>query len=238
MDISLGLALSLEGGGALSPPTIAPVLDVTTELGINVAYLIWSASDKTTSPGFYYDVEVKIGTGSYSSLTTTTSRTYNDTQGAAAGETYTYRITPHNDYGGGPSSNTVGVVLPGESDGPILLGPDNTTNQQYVYDDFTLTWSAVAGAATYDLYKSTTDSSYTLWQADIAALFLDISLSAAFGVGNWWYVIANNGSGFYSGQSNHLNCIPVIPTPPATSRITEDAVTRLLEDGTTRTLEG
>jgi hypothetical protein len=235
MDISLGLALSLEGGGALTPPTIAPVLMVTTELGSDVAALSWTASDKTTSPGFYYDVEVDIDGGGYGSLTTTTSLTYNDTQGTAGGEIYTYRITPHNDAGGGISSNTVGVVLPGESDGPILLGPNNTTNPQYVYNDFTLTWSSIAGAATYDLYKSTTDSSYTLWQADIAATSLVILYSSAFGVGNWWYVIAHDGAGHYSSQSNHLECTPI--SAGATLRNLEDGTSRELENGTTRTLE-
>ena len=219
----------------LTAPTLAPVLVVTADLGSNTAHLSWSASNKISSPGFYYDIEVDVNGGGYSQITTSTNLSYNNTQAAPAGETYTYRVTPYNSQGGGPSSNTAGVVLPGESDGPELLGPNNTTATQYVTTDFTLTWSSIAGAATYDLYKSTADSGYSLWQADIAATSLAVSYAAAFGVGNWWYVIAHDGAGHYSAQSNHLECTPISANPAA--RNTEDGTGRELENGTSRILE-
>lgn len=219
----------------LTAPTLAPVLAVTADLGSKIANLSWSASNKTGSPGFYYSIEVDVNGGGYATVGTTTSLSSADNQATASGQTYTYRVTPYNSQGGGPSSNTAGVVLPGESDGPELLGPNNTTATQYVTTDFTLTWSSIAGAATYDLYKSTTDSGYSLWQADIAATSLAVSYAAAFGVGNWWYVIAHDGSGHYSAQSNHLECTPISANPAA--RNTEDGTGRELENGTSRILE-
>lgn len=117
-----GAGLSNGGSGALLPPSVAPVLDVQTTLGSNDASLTWTASNRTGSAGFGYLVEVDIDGGGYSTLTTTTNRYYTDTQGSAAGETYTYRVTPFNDYGEGPASNEVGVVLPGESEAPTVSG--------------------------------------------------------------------------------------------------------------------
>jgi hypothetical protein len=206
MDISLGLALSLEGGGALSPPTIAPVLMVTTELGSDVAALSWTASDKATSSGFYYDVEVDIDGGGYGSLTTTTSLTYNDTQGTAVGETYTYRITPHNDYGGGPSSNTVGVVLPGESEAPILSGPSYVESGTPIA---ALTWTAIPGATFYSVQSSANGTSYS----EIATPATN-AYNATLSADTYFRVIPFAGS--FEGQTSNPVFIYIIYPPPTT----------------------
>jgi hypothetical protein len=211
------------------------VLIVTAEPASTTAALSWTASNKTTSPGFAYKIELNINSAGWNVLDYTTSLTYNDSHVAAAGETYNYRITPKNDAGEGPSSNAAEVVLPGEFNGPELIGPNTTTAPQYVYTDFTLTWSAVSGAASYDVYASAYDSSYTLWQDGITATSLPVLFSAAFGVANWWYVVARSGGGATSTQSNHLNCTPI--SAGATSRVLENNTTRALENNTTRTLE-
>jgi hypothetical protein len=237
-DILRSMLLTRAGGlnASLTPPRTAPVLIVTAELASTTANLSWTASNKTTSPGFGYKIEVNIDGAGFNTLDYTTSLTYNDAQDTSGGpKTYTYRVTPYNDAGEGWSSNTAGVVLPGEFNGPELLGPNNTTAPQYVSTDFTLTWSAVPEAVTYEVYASATDSGYTLWQAGITGTSLFVLFSAAFGVASWWYVVAKDGSGNTSTQSNHLNCTPISPT--ATSRKTQDNTTRVLENNTTRTLE-
>jgi len=231
------MLLTRAGGlnASLTPPRTAPVLIVTAELASTTANLSWTASNKTTSPGFGYKIELNINSAGWNVLDYTTSLTLNDSHSGATGETYAYRITPYNDAGEGPSSNTAEIVLPGEFEGPELLGPNNTTTPQYVSTDFTITWSAVSGAATYEVYASSTDSGYTLWQAGITDTSLFVLFSAAFGVASWWYVVAKDGGGNTSTQSNHLNCTPISPT--ATSRKTQDNTTRALENNTTRTLE-
>ena len=98
-----------------------------------------------------------------------------------------------------------------------MLGPDNTSDSQVVTDDFTLTWSASPGATLYDVYASLTDSSYTLWDGDVAATSLFVSFAAAVGNANWWYVIAHDGLGNFSAPSNHLECTPNLP-PSSTYR--------------------
>jgi hypothetical protein len=116
---SLFLALSVGSGsivappGPLTPPTVAPVLSVTTQFGSNTASLEWTASDKTSSSGFGYEVEWKIGDGGWAGVTTT-SLSYEYTDGSASGSTYYFRVTPYNDAGEGLVSNEVSTVLPGE----------------------------------------------------------------------------------------------------------------------------
>lgn len=197
------------GNGVLTPPTVAPMLAVTANFGSTTADLFWSASNKTSSPGFIYRIEYFNGSWVTAGSTTNLSDSVNFP--SAAGETYTFRVIPLNDAGEGPSSNEASVILPGEYDGPTLLGPNGTTNPQYVYDDFTLTWSEIAAAVSYRLYGSATDSGYSLWEGDITGTSLAIDFDAAFGT-NWWYVVAVDGAGSVSYQSNHLECTPVLPT--------------------------
>jgi hypothetical protein len=236
------MTLGLVGGPLntiLTPPTLAPVLTVSADFGSSTANLEWTASNKTSSSGFGYRIyRQKNGLG-YDVLTTTTSLIYDDTPSPEpAGEYYEYYIEPYNDAGpatGGGLSNEAEIVLPGEAEGPTLLGPDNTTGSQIVFDDFTLTWSAVPGATLYDVYYSTTDSGYTLWDGDVAATSLAVSFAAAFGVAVWWHVVAHNGV-TYSLESNHLECTPVMEAP-ITSRSLENGSARNCEDSTPRNLE-
>ena len=113
--LGLGMALARSAGPdlGLTPPSIAPVLSVSAEFGSQTANLEWTASNKATSPGFGYRIEVNIDGGGYSVLNTTTTTSYDDIRTGTAGETYTYRVTPFNDAGNGPTSNDASVILPG-----------------------------------------------------------------------------------------------------------------------------
>jgi hypothetical protein len=180
------------GSPSVTPPYIAPILDAQTTLGSDEASLTWTASNRTGSPGFGYKIELDIDGGGFNEIANTTNLFYTDTQGSAAGETYTYRITPFNDYGEGPSSNEAGVVLPGESEGPVLTGPDSAFDTNY-----TLAWSAVAGATSYDLYRSRDDITFTLL-TNTASLEYEVTFDFP---GMYHYVVAKNGA-FESAPSN------------------------------------
>lgn len=113
---ALGTALGLpfvRKAGPLTPPTLAPVLMVISSFMSTMAALDWTASNKTGSAGFGYRIDRDIDGGGFAELTTTTDLSYNDNVPGAAGETYTYRITPYNAAGDGPASNDSSVVLPG-----------------------------------------------------------------------------------------------------------------------------
>ena len=115
---SLGLSLPIASFGAavLSPPTVAPVLTVSTSFESYTANLEWTASDKLGSAGFGYRLELSINDQDFNEIVSLSSEhvSYNDYRGDAANTLYAYRITPFNNAGDGPASNTTTVVLPGE----------------------------------------------------------------------------------------------------------------------------
>jgi fibronectin type 3 domain-containing protein len=138
--------------GTLTPPSVAPVLTVSAEFGSDVANLEWTSSNKTGSSGFGYNIYVNINGAGYNLRDTVlgTTQTYNDDNSGAAGETYEYKVIPKNDAGEGPSSNAASVVLPGESEAPVLTGPSTgVTNVE-----FTLAWTSVPGADSYEVDHS------------------------------------------------------------------------------------
>jgi hypothetical protein len=192
LGLGLGLPFSRVAGPSFVGPSLAPVLDVQTTLGSDEASLTWTASNQTGSAGFGYKVELDTDGGGFNEIATTTNLFYTDTQDIPTVETFTYRVTPFNDYGEGPSSNAVGVVLPGESEGPVLTGPDSAFDTNY-----TLTWSAVAGATSYDLYYSRDDITFTLL-TNTASLEYEVTFDFP---GMYHYVVAKNGA-FESAPSN------------------------------------
>lgn len=103
---------------ALTPPTVAPVLtNDPIDPGSFITTLNWTASDKTDSAGFGYRVYMQYDAGGYNDIETNTNlTTYFDADPNAG--VYDFRIVPFNDAGEGPSSNTVSVTVPGESEAP------------------------------------------------------------------------------------------------------------------------
>lgn len=223
IGLSIGLPFTRFSGVDENPPSAAPALAVYAELGSPLADLTWTASNRIASPGFGYRVELNYNAGGFNSLTTLTGLSYTDSQ--TGGLECIYRIIPYNDYGEGPSSNEVTVILPGESEGPVLTGPEFALN-----DTYTLEWTSVAGATSYDLYYSRDDTSYALL-ANIATLTYDVTFDFP---GMYHYVIAKNGA-FESAPSNtHLVTLLI---PANSYYLRPDGVSYYLRpDGTSKYL--
>ena len=114
---SLGLSLPFASFGAavLSPPTVAPVLTVSAELGSVIANLEWTPSNKTGSAGFGYNIELNFNNGGWNNVGGgVTGLSFNYEDAGATGLPYEFRVIPYNDAGNGPVSNIEGVILPGE----------------------------------------------------------------------------------------------------------------------------
>ena len=145
--------------GVPQPPSLAPVLMVSTEFGSYIAALEWTASNRTGSAGFAYQVWVSIDGGYYTLATTVGASTLSYNYDASStGGTYSFYIKPINDVGEGPSSNTASVVLPGESEAPVLTGPSDVPSED---PTALLEWNAIPGATLYSVQRSPDNATWT-----------------------------------------------------------------------------
>jgi fibronectin type 3 domain-containing protein len=195
------------GSGVLTPPNVAPVLDVSADLGSDTANLQWTASNKTSSAGFGYRIYRKISPAvSFTELTTTTNRVYEDVTGETTPETsYEYYIEPYNDAGEGPISNEVSILLPGEGEAPVLSGP----GQAQENETFTLNWNDISGATEYHLERSTDNITFGPLTTT-ALLTFDTSEAAT---GNYYYRVTPFAGAFEGLHSNVWQVNITLPPP-------------------------
>lgn len=162
--------------GVPQPPSVAPVLVVSADLGSYVASLEWTASNRTGSAGFAYQIWMDVDGGGYSLLTSVGPGTLSYVYDASPTDgSYSFYIKPINDAGEGPSSNAASVALPGESEAPVLTGPSTAITDI----EFTLAWTSVPGADSYEVDRSdnggvswatlSTTSSLTLGVTEVVA---------------------------------------------------------------------
>lgn len=113
MSLGVGNGAAKTASGPLTPPTVAPVLIAETSTGSYIANLNWTASNKTSSAGFGYDVYYSyLNESNFNLLTTVTDLYYNAEPGDGPG-VYYFKIIPKNSAGDGPASYTASVTLPG-----------------------------------------------------------------------------------------------------------------------------
>lgn len=112
-----------QGVGSLTPPTVAPFLEAEVDLGSFIAKLKWTASDKTGSPGFGYNIYISLDGSIFNLQYSTTGLTY-DYDSFPDGGTFWFKVIPFNDAGEGPESNPASIILPGESNPQALLLED------------------------------------------------------------------------------------------------------------------
>lgn len=212
-----------QGVGVLTPPTVAPVLTVEADLGSYEAILNWTPSNKTSSPGFEYQVYfAPSGSTEFTFLGSTASQTYSYT----ASETgdYAFKVIPANSAGEGPSSNEVVITLPGESEAPVLTGPGTAdTNQQ-----FTLDWNDIPGADSYEVDRS--DDGGASWGLldTVLVSTLDVTEAAA---DTYKYRVTPFAGAFEGLVSNVLTVVVTTPAAPATYRRPGGIDTYLRPDG-------
>ncbi len=215
------------GNGVLTPPTVAPVLAVTADFGSSTANAAWTASNKTSSSGFGYRFECKKDSSAWFFISDTTSLTASFSDGTAAGNTYYFRVTPYNDAGEGPVSNEASVILPGESEAPVLTGwgeaADGADIGEFYVVAVNLDWTEIPGATNYDLYRAENpppygSGTYSLFDSETLLTYRDNTVVWDGGNGPYYgyKVIATNG-GFSTPASDELIFAPAAVPPPAYS---------------------
>lgn len=115
--------------------------------------LVWTAPSNTgSSPVTGYKIEVKSGSGSFTTLTSntgTTSTTYQHT-GLTTGTTYAYKVSAVNSVGAGSSSSEVSAT-PTSSSAPSAPGAPTNLVATVATNQINLSWSAPSNTGGYQI---------------------------------------------------------------------------------------
>lgn len=182
------------GGAALAAPSLSAQSSGSTSVSLS-----WTSVTGATSYNVYRSTTAG-GEGSVPLATGTTSTSYSDS-GLTSGTAYYYKVVAVGPAGEGAFSNEASAA-PGSTalPAPTLKGTSGATTNA-------LTWSAVAGATSYNLYRSTGGSYYgTLYQQGLTVTtFSDTGLTA--GTAYTYYIDAVN----ISGQGSQSNSVSLTP---------------------------
>ena len=178
--------------------------------------LTWSAVSGAASYRVYRSES--RGTG-YSLLGTTTSTSYVNT-GAAAGKTYYYRVKAVNSAGTSAYSN----IVSGRAKAAIPAAPRVTIGNSSASGKPQLTWAAVDGAAKYEIYRSTQQSTgYSLLGTTTSTSY--VNTGAAVGKTYYYKVRALNVDGAAGAYSSTVSgaAKAVAPAAPTVTMTHSDS---------------
>ena len=195
VDGAAGAYSSTVSGAAKAVAPAAPTVTMTYSDG-GKPKLTWSAVSGATSYRVYRSES--RGTG-YSLLGTTTSTSYVNT-GAAVGKTYYYRVKAVNSAGTSAYSN----IVSGRAKAAIPAAPHVTIGTSSASGKPQLTWAAVDGAAKYEIYRSTQQSTgFTLLGTTTSTSY--VNTGAAVGKTYYYKVRALNVDGAAGAYSSTVS---------------------------------
>ena len=191
------------------PLPSAPMVKIGNSATSGKPMLTWNAVEGATSYRIYRSTSRGSG---YSLLGTVTATSYTNT-GAKAGTTYYYRVKACNDAGLSPYSNVVSgkakSVTPKPSAPVVKIGNSSTSGKPM------LTWNAVSGATSYQVYRATSQKgTYSLLGTVTATSYTNTGAKA--GTTYYYRVKACNDAGL-SPYSNIVSgkVKSVTPKPAA-----------------------
>ena len=195
VDGAAGAYSSTVSGAAKAVAPAAPTVTMTYS-DSGKPKLTWSAVSGAASYRVYRSES--RGTG-YSLLGTTTSTSYVNT-GAAAGKTYYYRVKAVNSAGTSAYSN----IVSGRAKAAIPAAPRVTIGNSSASGKPQLTWAAVDGAAKYEIYRSTQQSTgFTLLGTTTSTSY--VNTGAAVGKTYYYKVRALNVDGAAGAYSSTVS---------------------------------
>ena len=178
--------------------------------------LTWAAVDGAAKYEIYRSTQQSTG---YSLLGTTTSTSYVNT-GAAVGKTYYYRVKAVNSAGTSAYSN----IVSGRAKAAIPAAPRVTIGNSSASGKPQLTWAAVDGAAKYEIYRSTQQSTgYSLLGTTTSTSY--VNTGAAVGTTYYYKVRALNVDGAAGAYSSTVSgaAKAVAPAAPTVTMTYSDS---------------
>ena len=174
----------------------APRVTIGTSSASGKPQLTWAAVDGAAKYEIYRSTQQSTG---YSLLGTTTSTSYVNT-GAAAGITYYYKVCAVNSAGTSAYSN----IVSGRAKAAIPAAPRVTIGSSSASGKPQLTWAAVDGAAKYEIYRSTQQSTgFTLLGTTTSTSY--VNTGAAVGTTYYYKVRALNVDGAAGAYSSTVS---------------------------------
>ena len=178
--------------------------------------LTWAAVDGAAKYEIYRSTQQSTG---YSLLGTTTSTSYVNT-GAAVGTTYYYKVRAVNSAGTSAYSN----IVSGRAKAAIPAAPRVTIGNSSASGKPQLTWAAVDGAAKYEIYRSTQQSTgFTLLGTTTSTSY--VNTGAAVGKTYYYKVRALNVDGAAGAYSSTVSgaAKAVAPAAPTVTMTYSDS---------------
>ena len=174
----------------------APRVTIGNSSASGKPQLTWAAVDGAAKYEIYRSTQQSTG---YSLLGTTTSTSYVNT-GAAAGKTYYYKVCAVNSAGTSAYSN----IVSGRAKAAIPAAPRVTIGNSSASGKPQLTWAAVDGAAKYEIYRSTQQSTgFTLLGTTTSTSY--VNTGAAVGKTYYYKVRALNVDGAAGAYSSTVS---------------------------------
>ena len=174
----------------------APRVTIGNSSASGKPQLTWAAVDGAAKYEIYRSTQQSTG---YSLLGTTTSTSYVNTS-AAAGITYYYKVCAVNSAGTSAYSN----IVSGRAKAAIPAAPRVTIGNSSASGKPQLTWAAVDGAAKYEIYRSTQQSTgFTLLGTTTSTNY--VNTGAAVGKTYYYKVRALNVDGAAGAYSSTVS---------------------------------
>lgn len=193
-----------DGGSVPAAPT-----GLSAMAGNAQVALTWTASSGAT---LYYVKRSAITGGPYAQAGTPSAANFTDT-GLTNGTKYYYVVSAYNSYGQSANSAEVSAT-------PVAAVPSAPTGLTATPGNMlvTLTWSASAGATSYNVRRGTTSGGPypTLAGSPTTNTFTDSGLTNGT---VYFYVVTAVNSAGESGNSNQATAIPAVPAVDVTITI-------------------
>ena len=194
----------------------APRVTIGNSSASGKPQLTWAAVDGAAKYEIYRSTQQSTG---YSLLGTTTSTSYVNTS-AAAGITYYYKVCAVNSAGTSAYSN----IVSGRAKAAIPAAPRVTIGNSSASGKPQLTWAAVDGAAKYEIYRSTQQSTgFTLLGTTTSTSY--VNTGAAVGTTYYYKVRALNVDGAAGAYSSTVSgaAKAVAPAAPTVTMTYSDS---------------